>query len=143
MIGHLLDGLGGNPGELWIARGCEPFIVGVHECGIEKMAEHCHCKVAVQLLDEQKVAEVLRVTKVGETILVTALAFDLAGIAVQQPSLTDEVELRITEGGILIEAVRTPRAGWEEAAKRQRENGEDGLLDDPTPTAFDDEGWAW
>jgi antitoxin MazE len=62
---------------------------------------------------------------------------------IEQAGLTDEVELRITEGGILIEAVRTPRAGWEEAAKRQRENGEDGLLDDPTPTAFDDEGWAW
>ena len=62
---------------------------------------------------------------------------------IEQAGIEDEVELRVTESGILIAAVRAPRAGWEEAAKRQREEGEDGLLDDPTSTAFDDEEWSW
>jgi hypothetical protein len=35
-----------------------------------------------------------------------------------------------------------PRQGWGEAAKRMAANGDDALLDPPTPTAFDDEEWV-
>lgn len=36
-----------------------------------------------------------------------------------------------------------PRAGWAEAARRMREQGQDRLLDRPTLTRFDDEEWRW
>ena len=55
-----------------------------------------------------------------------------------QVGLEDEVELRVVENGIVIEAVRAPRAGWAEAAKRVHELGEDRLLDEPTHTRFDE-----
>ena len=38
---------------------------------------------------------------------------------------------------------RGPRAGWAEAAQSLRARGEDGLLDDPVPTVFDDSEWEW
>ncbi len=35
------------------------------------------------------------------------------------------------------------RAGWTEAARRMREQQEDGLLDKPVPTRFDVDEWEW
>lgn len=61
----------------------------------------------------------------------------------EQAGLEDEVQLRVVEDGIVIEAARAPRAGWADAAKLVRERGEDGLLDPPTPTHFDDTEWNW
>ncbi len=60
-----------------------------------------------------------------------------------QVGLEDEVELRVVENSIVIEAVRAPRAGWAEAAKRVHERGEDRLLDERTPTRFDETEWEW
>jgi antitoxin MazE len=59
----------------------------------------------------------------------------------QQAGLEDEVELRVVDNGIVIEAARAPRADWVEAAKVLHERGEDGLLDGPTPTGFDESEW--
>jgi antitoxin MazE len=64
-------------------------------------------------------------------------------LLLEQAGLEDEVELRVVEHGIVIESVRAPRAGWEEAARLVRERGEDGLLDEPTPTRFDETEWEW
>jgi antitoxin MazE len=61
----------------------------------------------------------------------------------EQAGLEDEVELRIVDESIVIGAARSPRAGWEEAARLLRERGEDGLLDEPTPTQFDATEWEW
>lgn len=61
----------------------------------------------------------------------------------EQVGLEDEVELRVVDNGIVIEAARAPRADWAEAAKLVHERGEDGLLDEPTPTRFDESEWAW
>ena len=60
-----------------------------------------------------------------------------------QAGLTDEVELRVQEGAIVIECTKRPRAGWSEAAKEARQNGEDFLLDPPTATHFDEKEWEW
>lgn len=62
---------------------------------------------------------------------------------IEQAGLEDEVELHVTESRIVIEAVRQPRAGWAEAARRLRERGDGGLLDDLTPTEFDETEWSW
>ena len=61
----------------------------------------------------------------------------------EQVGLEDEVELRVVENGIVIEAARAPRAGWAEAAKLVHQREEDGILDEPTPTRFDGTEWDW
>jgi antitoxin MazE len=64
-------------------------------------------------------------------------------LLLEQAGLDGEVELRVTDSGIVIEAVDSPRAGWWEAARTLRERGEDGPLDEMTPTSFDDDEWVW
>lgn len=60
-----------------------------------------------------------------------------------QAGLTDEVDLRVQDGTIVIESANRPRAGWAEAAKAARQHDEDSLLDPPTPTHFDGQEWEW
>lgn len=60
-----------------------------------------------------------------------------------QAGLTEEVELHVRDGAIVIERASTPRAGWAEAAKEMHERDEDQLLDPLTPTRFDEEEWEW
>jgi len=62
---------------------------------------------------------------------------------IEQAGLSEEVELRVRQGSITILPKVGPRRGWAEAAQRLRADGEDHLLDRPTPTRFDDEEWAW
>jgi antitoxin MazE len=62
---------------------------------------------------------------------------------IDQVGLEDEVELRVVDKGIVIEAARAPRAKWAEAAKLLHERGGDRLLDEPTPTQFDETEWEW
>lgn len=61
----------------------------------------------------------------------------------EQAGLEGEVRLRVVESGIVIESRSTARDGWADAAKRVRERGEDGLLDEWAPTRFDEEEWSW
>ncbi len=60
-----------------------------------------------------------------------------------QTGLEDEVTLTVTERGIIIEATDKPRHDWADAARLLNERGEDGLLDELTPTAFDQDKWEW
>lgn len=62
---------------------------------------------------------------------------------IEEAGLSDEVELRLQEGAIVVMSARSPRAGWAEAASLLRERGEDYLLDAQTPTHFDEEEWEW
>jgi antitoxin MazE len=61
----------------------------------------------------------------------------------EQAGLEDDVELRLVEGGIMVRGVGVRRAGWAEAAEKVRERGEDGLLDAPVATDFDESEWNW
>ena len=66
-----------------------------------------------------------------------------------QAGLTDEVELEVRGGAIVITAkgasapARHPRVGWAEAAAKLREREGGGLLDASTPTRFDEDEWRW
>ncbi len=60
-----------------------------------------------------------------------------------QAGLTDEVELHVREGAIVIERASIPRAGWAQAAKEMHERDEDQLLDPPHSTRFEEEEWEW
>lgn len=62
---------------------------------------------------------------------------------IEEAGLTDEVELEVKRGSIVISPAISPRMGWEEAAKSLRQRGEDQLLDAPVPTHFDEREWTW
>lgn len=61
----------------------------------------------------------------------------------EQARLTEDVELRVGERCITIASPARTRAGWAEAAAALHERGEDGLLDEFTPTRFDRKEWEW
>jgi antitoxin MazE len=60
---------------------------------------------------------------------------------IEQAQLPEEVELHAEPGRLIVRAARGAREGWADSARATR--GEDGLLDAPTATAFDDEEWTW
>ncbi len=62
---------------------------------------------------------------------------------IEQAGLTDEVEMGVRDGAIVIQPAATLRSGWADAAKRMRQQDDDLLLDPPTPTNFDEGEWEW
>lgn len=60
-----------------------------------------------------------------------------------EAGIDGEVDLRVTDEGIVIAPVEATRAGWAEDALLIRERGEGGLLDPTTPTHFDETEWEW
>lgn len=62
---------------------------------------------------------------------------------IEQAGLGDDVELRVTDGAIVVARLRRPRERWAEAAAELVARGDAGLLDPPTATRFDDEEWEW
>jgi len=62
---------------------------------------------------------------------------------VEEAGLSDEVEVWVRDGALVITPTRRLRSGWAEAARRMRESGEDRLLDKPIRTRFDEEEWQW
>jgi len=67
----------------------------------------------------------------------------LPKLVIEEAGLTEEVELRVRPGAVLIASVTGPRAGWADAARRMRGHGEDRLLAPPAATRFDLEEWEW
>ncbi len=60
----------------------------------------------------------------------------------EEAGLGDEVELRITEEGIVLERLASTRVGWAEAAQDLGSDETDG--EDPfASTDFDDTEWEW
>lgn len=55
-----------------------------------------------------------------------------------EAGLSEDVELRVQEGAIVIAGVALPRSGWSEAAKSLCARGDDALLNKPTSTRFDE-----
>ncbi len=62
-------------------------------------------------------------------------------VLLDQAQLPEEVELYVEPGQLIVRAARRPRAGWAEAARAMHQRGEDQLLDEPTPSRFDEEDW--
>ena len=59
---------------------------------------------------------------------------------IDEAGLAGEVDIHAEPGLITVRPVESPRKGWAEAAA---ETQPDGLLDDPTPTEFDEKEWEW
>ena len=64
-------------------------------------------------------------------------------VLLEQADLPEEVELRAEPGRLVVTAARSPRVGWAEAARRMHAAGDDGLLDPPQSSSFDDGEWEW
>jgi antitoxin MazE len=61
----------------------------------------------------------------------------------EEAQLEGEVELKAEPGCIIIRSVKSPRMGWEEAAREMKGRGEDRLIDTMQPTHFDRKEWKW
>ena len=62
---------------------------------------------------------------------------------IEEAGLSDEVELRLRAGAIVITSATSVRSGWAEAARTKHERKEDKLLAPPIVTRFDREEWEW
>ena len=66
----------------------------------------------------------------------------LPKLMIEQAGLSEEVELRVEAGQIVIAAPRIARAGWAEAAQRANAVGND-TLESSGRTRFDETEWEW
>jgi antitoxin MazE len=57
--------------------------------------------------------------------------------------LTDDIELVVKEDHLEVRPGRKPREGWADAFLAMAERGDDQLMDEPVPTAWDKEEWHW
>jgi antitoxin MazE len=62
---------------------------------------------------------------------------------IEEAGLTEEVEVRVRDGAVVIRAAIRPRVGWAQAARLARQRGDDRLLDEPAATHFDRREWQW
>ena len=62
---------------------------------------------------------------------------------IAQAGLTEEVELGVRDGAVIIARTTSARSGWADAARQMRERDGDLLLDPPVPTLFDEKEWKW
>jgi antitoxin MazE len=62
---------------------------------------------------------------------------------IAQAGLTDEVELDVRDGAIIIARATAARSGWADAARQMRQRDDDLLLDPAVPTLFDEKEWNW
>jgi antitoxin MazE len=61
----------------------------------------------------------------------------------EQAGLTDEIEIAVEDGKLIIHATRKPRQNWANAFAQMADQGDDRLLDEPAPTQWDEEDWDW
>lgn len=64
---------------------------------------------------------------------------------IEQVGLSDEVEMRIEDGQLILRPAPRPRAGWDEQFARMAECGDDQLLDEEagSTSAWDETEWEW
>ena len=62
---------------------------------------------------------------------------------VEQLHLTDESEIGVKEDHLERRPGRKPRDGWADAFSEMGKRGDDRMLDEPTPTAWEKEEWEW
>ncbi len=57
---------------------------------------------------------------------------------IEQARLSEDVEVEVRDGALVISSPRRVRSGWAEAARALRARNLDRLLDQPAATRFDD-----
>ena len=61
----------------------------------------------------------------------------------EQAGLTGEVELSVQGDRLIIQSAHQPRQGWEAHFLRMAAKGDDRLLEETTPTRWDESEWEW
>lgn len=59
---------------------------------------------------------------------------------IDEAGLSGEVDIHAEPGLITVRPLESPRKGWAEAVET---TSPEGLLDDPTPTDFEETEWDW
>jgi antitoxin MazE len=62
---------------------------------------------------------------------------------IAEAGLSEDVDLHVHEGTIVIRPMAAARAGWAESAKTLHIRGEDSPLEGTPPTRFDKNDWRW
>ena len=62
---------------------------------------------------------------------------------IKEARLTDEVDIQLRDGAIVITSVAGLRSGWAESARTLRERNQDRLLDPESGNDFDKNEWKW
>lgn len=62
---------------------------------------------------------------------------------IDELGLTDEVDMEVRAGSLVIRPGPGRRAGWAEAAEELAADGGGHLLHPPASTRFDEEEWTW
>ncbi len=61
----------------------------------------------------------------------------------EQSNLDGEVELEVTDEGLLIKSSSKPRSNWSEAFKEMSENDGDEMIIEDSANKFEKENWRW
>ena len=61
----------------------------------------------------------------------------------EQAGLTDEVEMMVEGNRLIVHSAHLPRSGWEARFAEMTKQGDDQLLDEITPTEWDQDEWTW
>ena len=65
-------------------------------------------------------------------------------LLLEQSGIEGEVELEVSEGRIVIHALKPTRNNWEEAFEEMAAQGDDNLLDaDVVGSNWDEHEWQW
>ncbi|MBA4384041.1 MAG: AbrB/MazE/SpoVT family DNA-binding domain-containing protein [Anaerolinea sp.] len=62
---------------------------------------------------------------------------------IEQIGLTENVELMVEGNKLIVQSASTSRTGWQEQFSEMTKKHEDILLDEITPTQWDEEEWTW
>lgn len=62
---------------------------------------------------------------------------------IEEAGLGERVSLRVVDGGVLVEPRPEARAGWADAARLAREQGDEIVVESWPLTGFDTEEWEW
>ena len=61
----------------------------------------------------------------------------------EQAGLSDEVEMTVQDGKLIIHSAHRPRQDWDARFTDMAEHGDDHLLDETAPTQWDETEWTW
>jgi antitoxin MazE len=61
----------------------------------------------------------------------------------EQAGLKNDVEMMVKGNQLIINSAHAPRQEWRAQFEKITEQGDDKLLDDATPTQWDEEEWTW
>jgi antitoxin MazE len=68
----------------------------------------------------------------------------LPSSVIKQCGFGEQIDMRVENGAVVLEPVRGPRDGWDDAFAKMASAGDDALLlPDDMSHAWDEEEWEW